>query len=68
MDAGIYLTFMVDVRGKWFFCLLTEIKSGYSMTVPSGCSSRGTSVGSTVSVCGDHGSGPVWQFLYFMVL
>lgn len=68
MGAGIYLTFMADVRRKWFLCLLPKIKGGYNMTVPSGCPSHGTSVGSRVSACMDHGSVPVWQFLYFMLL
>lgn len=41
MGAGIYLTFVVDVRGKWFLCLLTKSKGGYSMTVPLGAHPMG---------------------------
>lgn len=41
MGAGIYLTFIVDVRGKWFLCLLTKIKSEYSMTVSLGAHPMG---------------------------
>lgn len=70
MGAGIYLTFVVDVSEKMVSLSPNQDQeqSGYSVTVPSGCSSRGTSVGSRVSACVDHGSVPVWQFLYFMVL
>lgn len=33
MGAGIYLTFMVDITGE-AVSLLTEIQSGYGMSVP----------------------------------